>query len=348
MSMSKKIIILSSIIISIMLIISTLMYNRNRSTKLHDILNINSNNEIEEIINNENKFSIDIEAPVASLIGTSVIYVNVGSEYIEPGISAYDYVDEDVSDNYITINEVNTDKAGKYSIIYKVSDLSSNNAYLKRTVIVQDIEEVKEGNLIYLTFDDGPSIYTNRLLDILNQYNVKATFFVVGSNNNKEILNRIVNEGHTIGLHSNTHVYSDIYKDSDSFFKDLDTLSNKVYDATSVYTNIIRFPGGTNNNVSNNYSPGIMNEIADKATSYGYIYFDWNVDSFDVSIHDSSTITTKTIDQLRYNRSNIILFHDTKEYSIDSVESIIQYGLNNNFTFEKLDNSSKKIQFNPK
>ncbi|MDE6608589.1 MAG: polysaccharide deacetylase family protein [Lachnospiraceae bacterium] len=77
----------------------------------------------------------------------------------------------------------------------------------------ENIESVKMRK-VYLTFDDGPSVYTGEILDILKEYDVKATFFVVGKEGEKyeELYKRIVEEGHTLGMHSYSHKYSEIYE----------------------------------------------------------------------------------------------------------------------------------------
>ncbi|MBO4461285.1 MAG: polysaccharide deacetylase family protein, partial [Lachnospiraceae bacterium] len=102
---------------------------------------------------------------------------------------------------------------------------------------------------VYLTFDDGPSHNTELILDILKEYNVKATFFVIGRNDeySKSLYKRIVDEGHTIALHSYTHRYSSIYASLDAYKEDLQKISDLVYDATGVRSKFIRFPGGSSN-----------------------------------------------------------------------------------------------------
>ena len=117
-----------------------------------------------------------------------------------------------------------------------------------------------EEGVIYLTFDDGPSDRTLEILKILDQYNAKATFFVVGTAK-LQYLPQIVEKGHTIGLHSNTHNYSKIYKSTDAFFNDLTALSQKVYDVAGIHSKVVRFPGGSSNNVSKSYCKGVMTRL---------------------------------------------------------------------------------------
>lgn len=110
----------------------------------------------------------------------------------------------------------------------------------------------EEIHKVYLTFDDGPSIYTNDILDILDSYNVKATFFVVGKEgtNAEEALQRIVDEGHTLGMHSYSHKYKELYESMDSFTQDFARIRDSIYQATGVESVCYRFPGGSSNTIS--------------------------------------------------------------------------------------------------
>lgn len=141
--------------------------------------------------------------------------------------------------------------------------------------IVQGIEYYFHPKTMYLTFDDGPSEEnTARVLDILKERNIKATFFLVGENVRKhpEMARRIVEEGHVIGIHSDTHNYENIYESVESFMQDLETARQTIYEVTGVDTTLVRFPGGSINAYNKELSEFIIEEI----TKQGYIYFDWN------------------------------------------------------------------------
>ena len=131
----------------------------------------------------------------------------------------------------------------------------------------------------YLTFDDGPSIYTDEILDILYRYHVKATFFVVGKDGSEAeaALQRIVEDGHTLGMHSYSHKYKELYESLDSFTEDFARIRDDIYQATGVESVYYRFPGGSSNTVSNID----MHEFIDYLDSQGVEYFDWNVSSGD-------------------------------------------------------------------
>ena len=179
---------------------------------------------------------------------------------------------------------------------------------------------------VYLTFDDGPSDNTDRILDILDDYNVKATFFVVGreDDHSRQMYQRIVNEGHTIGMHSYSHKYSDIYSSVDAFSTDFDKISNLIYETTGVSPKYYRFPGGSSNKVSNTDMTDYIRFLNDR----GITYFDWNVSSGD------ATSAAYTADQLVENvmtdvvkyKTSVVLMHDadSKTATVDALPKLIE------------------------
>lgn len=128
---------------------------------------------------------------------------------------------------------------------------------------------------MYLTFDDGPSEEnTNRVLDILKERDIKATFFLVGENVRKhpEVVQRIIEEGHTIGIHCDNHDYKTVYASVDSFVQDFETAHQTLFELTGLDVKIFRFPGGS----INDFNAGVREDIIQEMTNRGYIYFDWN------------------------------------------------------------------------
>ena len=179
---------------------------------------------------------------------------------------------------------------------------------------------------VYLTFDDGPSIYTNEILDILNQYNVKATFFVVGreSNNTEEALRRIVEEGHTLGMHSYSHKYRELYESMDSFAEDFEKVRDYIYQATGVESVCYRFPGGSSNTVSEID----MHDFIDYLDSQGVEYYDWNVDAGDGGGKRLSTaaLLENCTDSIDSRETSIVLLHDSAEKptTVEALPGIIE------------------------
>ena len=129
--------------------------------------------------------------------------------------------------------------------------------------------------VLYLTFDDGPSIrYTAEILDVLKEKDIKATFFVVGENVRKypEIVKRIAEEGHTIGIHCNSHRYEELYESVDSYLQDFNKAYEAVVETAGVEPRLFRFPGGS----INAYNSHIYKELIARMEEQGFIYFDWN------------------------------------------------------------------------
>ena len=194
----------------------------------------------------------------------------------------------------------------------------------------------------YLTFDDGPSENTLKILNVLKAGNAKATFFVMNTKN-IEYVSKINEAGHTVGLHTNTHEWS-IYKTEKSFFADLSAIEKKVESITGNKTNLIRFPGGSSNLVSKKYNKGIMTRLTKKVLKKGYFFFDWNVDSGDAErprmpvnkILENIKTGSKGKDEI------CILMHDTssKNTSVEALPYIISYLRSEGFRFEALNEKS--------
>ena len=287
----------------------------------------------------------DLEGPSISLNGKSNIYLSIGSSYSESGASASDNCDGDVSSSISISGGVDTSKAGNYSVTYTAVDSVGNSNSVTRNVYVYP-SNGSGGKIVYLTFDDGPSAYTGELLDILARYNVKATFFVTNRNPGyNNFIKRAYEEGHTIALHTSSHNYSQVYASVDAYFNDLNEINETVKNITGDYSHLIRFPGGSSNTVSRNYSIGIMSTLTQMVTDKGYKYFDWNVSSGDADgrSHSSADYANNIINGLGNNSYYIVLQHDTNVNSIRAVSTVIEYGLSHGYTFLPLDMSSPVV-----
>lgn len=201
-------------------------------------------------------------------------------------------------------------------------------------------------NTIYLTFDDGPSnTVTSLLLDLLKEYNIKVTFFVINKSSNLDyLISRAHNEGHTIGVHSYSHDYHYIYESESNFFYDINMMTSKVKSLTDYSSKIIRFPGGSSNTVSK-FNPYIMTRLVNDINDKQIKYFDWNIDSKDTTNIDSETIYYNVINNLDKNKMNVVLMHDyeNNEKIINSVRMIIEYGIKNGYKFDKLTINSPQV-----
>ena len=291
---------------------------------------------------------IDEEKPKITLKGDSTIYLVSGSSYNEPGYSANDNCDGDITSKVKVTGSVGSG-VGTYKLIYSVSDNADNNSEVTRTVIVYKRVSYNGGNnqpgTIYLTFDDGPSWgTTNVILDILKEEGVKATFFVT-CNGPDALIKRMYDEGHTVALHTATHNYQLIYSSVDAYFSDLNTVSSRVERITGIRSLIIRFPGGSSNTVSKRYRLGIMSELTNLVVSRGYHYFDWNVDSNDAGGAGSSqAVYNNVVNNLSKNRANMVLMHDTKTTTRDALRNIIRYGYSQGYSFSKIDMNTYMIR----
>lgn len=200
---------------------------------------------------------------------------------------------------------------------------------LQQAIALKPVNQssVQESNVCYLTFDDGPSDRTLQVLDILDLYGIKATFFVSGAAKT-QYLPLIVSRGHAIGLHTANHDYSIIYKDVNSYLEDIRQISDVVYNATGVRSNIMRFPGGSSNQVSAEYCPGIMTDLTARMESLGYSYFDWNVSSCDTAggLVPTEKIISNVLTGAKGKKSICVLMHDwpANSTTVEALPSIIE------------------------
>ena len=283
-------------------------------------------------------------APKLSLLGEQDIKIVAGSEYEDPGFTALDNCDGDITDSVKIDGEVNIYSADTYTLKYTATDSYGNTATATRTVTVEPIVQpdtvTPEGKIIYLTFDDGPGPYTKDLLEILDKYNVKATFFTVNGKYN-DLIKKEYEAGHSIGIHSATHDYETIYASEEAFFQDLQEQQKIIQEQTGEKTTLIRFPGGSSNTISRHYCEGIMTQLVQDVTDLGYQYFDWNVTSGDAGeTTDTEEIYENVIKGCSSQDVSIVLQHDIKAYSVAAVEKIIIWGLKNGYTFLPLEVTS--------
>lgn len=191
---------------------------------------------------------------------------------------------------------------------------------------IENLADESDIRKVYLTFDDGPSENTGKILDILDDYNVKATFFVNGrtDDHSKKMYKRIVDEGHTIGMHSYTHNYSKVYASLSSFKKDFFRIQDLIYDYTGVKSDLYRFPGGSSNQVSDTSMSTLIRFLNKEHVRY----FDWNVSSGDATSNEESSdeiIENVMRDVVKY-KTSVVLMHDaaTKDTTVKALPELIQ------------------------
>jgi peptidoglycan/xylan/chitin deacetylase (PgdA/CDA1 family) len=179
---------------------------------------------------------------------------------------------------------------------------------------------------VYLTFDDGPSKNTSRILDILDDYGVKATFFVNGrtSKSAKTSYKRIVNEGHTIGMHSYSHKYSDVYASLSSFKSDYTKIHDVIKKNTGVDCKLYRFPGGSSNKVSGQDMTYFINFLNENQIKY----FDWNISSGDATskAYTSDELIENVMNDVVKYKTSVVLMHDAgdKDQTVEALPRLIE------------------------
>ena len=302
-----------------------------------------SSNNTTEVIK-KIKF-IDDEKPTITLNGSQTSYLVVGENYIELGAEAYDSCDGNITSNIEIDGKVNSEVVGTYEIKYKVKDSVNNEVVVKRIIYV--VESAEEINIhpvtnkatIYLTFDDGPGVYTEEILNVLDKYNIKATFFVTNQfPKYQSFIQKEYEKGHTVGAHTYSHKWT-VYESVSTYLEDFEKIQNIIIKQTGQAAKFFRFPGGSSNTISRNYSKGIMTKLAKKMTENGYIYFDWTFDSGDTSKSNNSkeAIISNVKKNLKGDGEYIILMHDIKKNTLEALPEIIKFAKTMGYSFAAID-----------
>ena len=198
-------------------------------------------------------------------------------------------------------------------------------------------ETVSGGKTVCLTFDDGPSPNTDRVLAVLEEQGVKGTFFVVGKTGQKDQqrMRDIVAAGHTLAMHSWSHDYRKIYASVDAFLEDCYQLYQWIYEVTGIYPQVFRFPGGS----VNGYDRGIYQEIVAEMTRRGFVYFDWNASAQDATAKplDPAVIRDNCLKGIG-RELVVVLSHDStaRTTTVEALPSIIQGYRDAGYTFAPL------------
>ena len=283
-------------------------------------------------------------APELTLLGDEHMTITARMDFEDPGVTAVDGKGKDLSDLVTVEGSVTPYRLGEYELTYSLSN-GEETVSVTRTVEVEPVElppvVQPDEKTIYLTFDDGPGPYTDALLDVLAAYDVKATFFVTQEYPDYEdCIGRAFREGHSIGVHTSSHNYYQIYASEQAYLDDFYTMQEIIYRQTGSYTQMFRFPGGSSNTVSN-FNPGIISRLTGMMNSMGYQYYDWHVDSGDaVGTRTTAGVVANVTSGCAERRTTVVLQHDVKDYSVEAVEQIIIWGRQNGYTFRALDLTS--------
>ena len=304
--------------------------------------------KVSDSSNNHEEFKVPIELTekpkdIFKLKDSSSIYVVKGSKYKDSGYTYTDGCGNKIDEDIKLEGSVDTSKNGSY----KVSYTNSKGDKLTRTVTVYTPSVNNGGSnkdkVIYLTFDDGPGSYTERVLNTLAKYNVKATFFVTHQfGGYVNLIKKEYEQGHSVGVHSYTHNWN-IYKSVDAYVNDFNKMNEDVLKYTGNYAKIFRFPGGSSNTVSRSYSKGVVKAIASKMTSMGYQYFDWDVDSSDAAGASRSKIYSNVVNGVKRCSKCIVLMHDIKPNTVNELDNILKTLTSQGYKFGTLNTNSPTV-----
>ncbi len=210
-----------------------------------------------------------------------------------------------------------------------------------------EYDEKQYEKVCYLTFDDGPSIYTEQILDILDEYGIKASFFVNGKTDEESIkrYQEIVKRDNTLAMHSYSHVFSQVYGSLDEFASDTENLRKLLKDAVGIDTNIYRFPGGSSTTTTDN-----IEEYINYLNENGYIFFDWNVSSGDASKEKLTVdeIYNNVISGTLQHSNAVVLMHDSakRDTTVEALPMIIQELTKEGYVFLPITTSSTPVHHN--
>ncbi len=287
---------------------------------------------------------VDTQKPVFKGMDDLNVVLNTTPD-LKAGVKVSDNSLENIQYK-IDQQKLDTSKEGTYEVIYKATDSSGNKATVKRKVyVIKKIGSNKQSNekVVYLTFDDGPSANTQKIMDILAKYDAKATFFVTGRNQDYNYLIKDAYQaGHTIALHTYSHEYSTVYASVDAYFDDLNKVGQMVKKEIGFVPHYIRFPGGSSNTISRRYCQGIMSTLTKKVIEQGYQYYDWNGDSTDASGNHVEVAKLIRNGTLCHDNNVMILCHDTqaKDTTVQALPSIIEHYKNLGYTFKGIDDAT--------
>lgn len=279
--------------------------------------------------------------------GTTIRLIFVLSVLINIILAVYIIINDakvsGITKKYDEVNQKFEDLTKKYNDLEKKHN-ELNDKYKK---VVR-----KKQKTVYLTFDDGSSKNTDKIIDILSKYDIKATFFVVGLSKDEgykkvedEAYKKIVNSGHAIGLHSNRHDY-EMYSNPKEFIKDINAVHDRVLKATGIDAKEIRLAGGSSNSF---VSDANLNEISKYLTKNNFRYHDWNCDSNDgLSNSRTKESVIKSATNCSANKINVLM-HDSigKTSTVEALPTIIEHYQQEGYVFDIIDRDVDTIQHIP-
>ena len=241
-----------------------------------------------------------------------------------------------------------TDALSENIVFYQGEEWNSINESAENEALTHEeqLDKTIEKGKVYLTFDDGPGPYTDELLDVLAEYDIKATFFVIGrkDEHSLDMYRRIVDEGHTLAMHSYTHQYGTIYSSVEEFDKDFKKLSDLLYKTTGMRVKIFRFPGGSSNTTSR--LP--MTDFIAYLNENDIVYYDWNVTNGDATGKKltANQMVDMVMTGVRKNNNSTVLMHDfiSNNTTVKSLPSLIEKLQKENYVMLPITKYTKPVQ----
>ena len=258
---------------------------------------------------------------IFKLNGYASYYVTKGSNYQDAGVTYTDGCGKKIDDVQIT-GKVDTSNTGEYTISY----IAEGKTLSRKVTVYNPNAGANIGTgekIIYLTFDDGPGAYTEKVLETLAKYNVKATFFVTHQfAGYVPLIKKEYEQGHVVAVHSYTHNWN-IYTSVDAYVNDFNKMNDDIEKYTGARSKLFRFPGGSSNTISRNYSIGVVRAIASYMNDNGYVYFDWDVDSGDAAGASRNQIYNNVVSGAGWCSKCVVLMHDIKPNTVNELDNIL-------------------------
>lgn len=227
-------------------------------------------------------------------------------------------------------------------------ELEQQTAELKEAAITPEPTKVPEKKKVYLTFDDGPGSRTEEILDILKENEIKATFFVTGKAGDEaeKIYKKIVKGGHTLGMHSYSHIYDEIYESKETFSKDFKKLYDYLHDVTGYEPQWYRFPGGS----TSEHIQLPLETFTDVLESKNVRYMDWNVISPDISNPSAKKeqIALGIAESVSQFDTSVVLLYDSADrpVTLKALPLIIEKLKKENYELLPLDDDTPLVRHN--
>ena len=233
-----------------------------------------------------------------------------------------------------------------FSLEKEVAELQAGRLELEQQT--PEPTKVPEKKKVYLTFDDGPGSRTEEILDILKENEIKATFFVTGKAGDEaeKIYKKIVKGGHTLGMHSYSHIYDEIYESKETFSKDFKKLYDYLHDVTGYEPQWYRFPGGS----TSEHIQLPLETFTDVLESKNVRYMDWNVISPDISNPSAKKeqIASGIAESVSQFDTSVVLLYDSADRpaTLKALPLIIEKLKKENYELLPLDDDTPLVRHN--